>query len=73
MPIVLNDVRVRSAIAGGLGGFIGWTLVEPLVVPWHLCQRAAHFGAEHAQAGLPGAAWRYDVAGGMRHAWARHC
>lgn len=33
MPTVLNDIRVRSAIAGGLGGFIGWTLVEPLVVP----------------------------------------
>lgn len=33
MPTILNDVRVRSAVAGGLGGFLGWMLVEPLVVP----------------------------------------
>ena len=33
MAIVLNDVRIRGAVAGGLGGFAGWILVEPIVVP----------------------------------------
>lgn len=30
---MLNDQRVRSAIAGGLGGFVSWLLIEPLVAP----------------------------------------
>jgi len=31
--LTLTDQRVRSAIAGGLGGAAGWLLVEPLVAP----------------------------------------
>lgn len=31
--ITIKDTRVYSAIAGGLGGFAGWTLIEPLVIP----------------------------------------
>ena len=30
---MLNDQRVRSALAGGLGGFVSWLLIEPLVAP----------------------------------------
>ncbi len=30
---VLNNARLRSLIAGGIGGFIGWLLVESLVMP----------------------------------------
>jgi hypothetical protein len=29
---ILNNARLRSLIAGGIGGFIGWLLVEPLVM-----------------------------------------
>jgi len=30
----LNDHRIRSAIAGGVGGLVGWTLGEILVQSW---------------------------------------
>ena len=29
----LNDQRIRSAIAGGLGGLLSWAFIEPLVAP----------------------------------------
>jgi pSer/pThr/pTyr-binding forkhead associated (FHA) protein len=29
--MTIKDTRVYSAIAGGLGGFVGWTLTEPLL------------------------------------------
>lgn len=29
----LNDQRIRSAIAGGLGGLVSWFLIEPWVAP----------------------------------------
>lgn len=29
----LNDLRIRSAIAGGLGGLLSWAFIEPLVAP----------------------------------------
>ncbi len=31
--MLLNDQRIRSAIAGGLGGAVSWLLIEPLVAP----------------------------------------
>jgi len=31
--MLLNDQRIRSAIAGGLGGAVSWILIEPSVAP----------------------------------------
>ena len=31
--MLLNDQRIRSALAGGLGGAVSWLLIEPLVAP----------------------------------------
>jgi len=31
--LLLNDQRIRSAVAGGLGGAVSWLLIEPLVAP----------------------------------------
>ena len=31
--MLLNDQRIRSAIAGGLGGAVSWLLIEPSVAP----------------------------------------
>ncbi len=30
---LLNNARLRSFVAGGIGGFVGWLLVESLVMP----------------------------------------
>ena len=31
--MLLNDQRIRSALAGGLDGAVSWLLIEPLVAP----------------------------------------
>ena len=31
--MLLNDQRIRSALAGGFGGAVSWLLIEPLVAP----------------------------------------